>query len=280
MDARLNRTTVISVRLDDLSLQAVDLMVQSGLAQSRSEAAADFIGIGIRSGEELLRQAKELADRLQQVRQEMMGAVKARDVARVQALLDQNASLVNSPAEDGNTPLLTSVYYGAKEVTELLLARGAELSLFEAAALGETERVRQLLEADPQVLNAYSHDGWTALHLAAFFGHAATAAFLLGQGADLRAVSRNPMGNTPLHAALASRRYEIARQLMEAGADVNTPDAARWTPLHHASYNGSLEMVALLLERGARAEVSGGPKGQTPQEMALEKGHAEIAALL
>lgn len=274
-----SRNTVVSVRLDALSLEAMDLLVQSGLAQSRSEAAAQFIAIGIRSGEEMLRQARELAERVQAVKNEMLGAVKARDVSRVRALLDENASLVNARTEEGDSPLLTSVYYGAKEVTELLLARGAELNLFEAAALGETERVREILTADPQLTNTYSHDGWTPLHLAAFFGHAGTALYLLGEGADVRAVSHNRMANTPLHATLASRRTDIARLLLQAGADVTAVDPAGWTPLHHATYNGDEEMVPLLLQRGARIDARNG-KGQTPLEVAVEKEHEGIAQML
>lgn len=215
-----------------------------------------------------------------EIRQEMMSAVKARDVARVRTLLDQEPNLANTRTAEGDSPLLLSIYFGAKEITELLLARGAEPNLFEAVALGQTERVRERVTADPRLLHAYSHDGWTALHLAAFFGQSGTVAYLLQAGADVRAIARNGNGNTPLHAALATRQDEIARQLLATGSDVNTPDAAGWTPLHHASYNGSLEMVTLLLERGARVEARGGQGQKSPREMALEKEHTAVATLL
>lgn len=273
------RNTVISVRLDDLSLQAVDLLVQAGLAQSRSEAAAQFIGIGIRSGEELLRQARQLADNVMRIKADMMAAVKAKDVARVKALLDQDASLVNTRTPDGESSILTSVYYGAREITELLLARGAELNLFEAVALGETERVRSALGAEPELLNAYSHDGWTPIHLAAFFGHPETAELLISLGADVRLYGKNQMANTALHAALAGRRSDIARMLIEAGADPNAADAAGWVPLHHASYIGDAEIVQMLIARGAGVNHRN-KKGQSPLQMAEEKSQDHVAELL
>lgn len=273
------RSTVISVRLDDLSLQAVDLLVQAGLAQSRSEAAAQFIGIGIRSGEELLRQAKQLAENVMRIKADMMAAVKSKDVAKVRALLDEDASLVNTRTPEGESGILTSVYYGAKEITELLLARGAELNLFEAVALGETERVRSALAAEPDLLNAHSHDGWTPIHLAAFFGHPETAELLISLGANVRLYGRNQMANTALHAALAGRRSDIARMLIEAGADPNAVDAAGWVPLHHAAYIGDAEVVQMLIARGAQVNVQH-KKGQSPLQMAEEKGQDHVAELL
>ena len=63
------------------------------------------------------------------------------------------------------------------------LARGAELDVFEAAALGETARVRELLEDDPGLANAFGADGFHPLGLACFFGHVGSARELLEHGA-------------------------------------------------------------------------------------------------
>lgn len=273
------RNTVVSVRLDDLSLEAIDLLVRSGLAASRSEAAAQFITIGIRSGEALLREAQLLASQVQRIRQEMLGAVKSLDIARVKALLDEDSSLVDTQAEDGETALLTAVYHGAQEITDLLLARGAQLSLYEAAALGETDRLRELLAAEPARLNSFSHDGWTPLHLAAFFGHEATVAFLLSLGADQGLISQNRMANLALHAALAGRRGEATRLLVAAGSDLSVADSAGWTALHHAAFNGDLALVQLLLHHGALVATVN-QKGQSPAALAREKGHLEVAKLI
>jgi hypothetical protein len=90
MDVQQTRNTVISVRVDGLSLQAIDLLVRAGLVQSRSEAVAQFVSLGIQSAGELLEKANQLADSVQRVRGEMMAAAKVRDIAKVGALLDQD----------------------------------------------------------------------------------------------------------------------------------------------------------------------------------------------
>ena len=273
------RGTVVSVRLDDISLQGLDLLVQAGLAQSRSEAAAKLVAIGIGASGALLEQARSLAESLQRARQEMVAAVKSRDATRVAALLDQDAGLVNARTEEGETLILMAVYNGAREVADMLLARGAQLNLWEAAAVGNLSRLQASLAEDPTLLNAYSHDGWTALHLTAFFGHEAAAAYLLAEGADPRAYSKNGMGNTALHAAMAGRHSVLARRLVTAGADVNARDSAGWIPLHHAAYNGDLAMAQLFIEQGADVN-AGNSQGQTALQLAEQRGHQAIADLL
>src|SRR5947208_3398661 len=82
---------------------------------------------------------------------------------------------------------------------------GVQMDVFEAAALGDTGRVRELVKKSPDLLRQHSTDGWTALHLAAFMGHRQTAEALLDLGADLAAISKNQMANQALHAALAGK---------------------------------------------------------------------------
>src|SRR5690349_17592434 len=104
---------------------------------------------------------------------------------------------------EGHSPILLAAYVGAPEIVEALTAAGAPLNVFEAAAIGRTDRVREYLAVNPGALASRAHDGWTLLHLAAFFGHEETARFLLDAGADPAAISRNEMANTPLHSAVA-----------------------------------------------------------------------------
>jgi ankyrin repeat protein len=209
----------------------------------------------------------------------LFAAIGTGDTAAIEALLAQQSDLLEARSPGGVRPLTAAIYVGAEDVVRLLRERGAEPTAFEAAALGDTERLHALLDADPELVHACSDDGWTALHLAGHFGRTEAAALLLDRGADIMASSRNRQGNTPLHAALAGRRAGTARLLVQRGADVNLPDAAGWTPLHLAAHEGNVEMVRDLLEAGADPHAARGD-GQTPLGVALAEGNGEVAGVL
>ncbi len=206
-------------------------------------------------------------------------AVKAGDVGRVQAMLQEDPRLAEARDAEGTSAVLLATYYGKPEVAARLLAAAPELNLFEAAAVGKVGRARAILEQDPGAAGAFSHDGWTALHLAAFFGRDELVQLLLAHGADVRAIARNAQANTPLHAALAGKSGSAARRLLAHGADVEAATQEGWRPLHLAAQNGDIEMIGLLLELGAQVSPSS-RDGRTPLAMALAEGHTEAAAVL
>jgi ankyrin repeat protein len=207
-----------------------------------------------------------------------LDAIKAGDFERVKALVSAEPQLVASRSAAGESAILTAVYRGHKDIVNLLVARGAEMTIFEAAAAGEIERVERLIEGDAPV-NGWSADGWTPLHLAAFFGHARGVDLLLAHGADVAALSKNSTGNTALHAALAGNHKFVAGLLIGAGSDVNAPDAAGWRPLHLAASNGNLDAMKALIAQGADVTAANA-LGQTPLSLAQEKNLREAAALL
>jgi uncharacterized protein len=209
----------------------------------------------------------------------LFDAIKAGEFDRVKAMVTANPALITARARTGESAILTAVYHQQKEIANLLVARGAPLTIFEACAAGEVERVERLLEADGLAVAAYSDDGWTPLHLAAFFGHAKIAEMLLARGADVRARSHNPTGNTPLHAALAANHKMFAGLLLGAGADVNAADAGGWRPLHLAAANSNLESMKLLIAQGADVNAPNG-EGVTPYALAQQKNQREAAELL
>src|SRR5215475_4326587 len=116
-------------------------------------------------------------------------AIKAGEFERVKAMVSSDPSLIDARGRTGDTAILTAVYHRQKEIVNLLVARGATLTLHEACAAGEVERVERLVAEEPAAVNAYSADGWTPLHLAAFFGHAKIVELLLEERADVLAVS-------------------------------------------------------------------------------------------
>lgn len=208
----------------------------------------------------------------------LLAAIKAGETEHVRRLLDGHPDLVAGSGQNGDTPLLLATYYHADEIVQLLLERGAPVSLFEAAAVGDIQRARQIVDDQPELLFTFSHDGWTPLHLAAHFGQLDVVDLLLARGAEVDARSRNALANTPLHAALAGKRRATARRLVERGADVNAIEAGGYTPLHQAADLGDSEMAQFLLQHGARTDVQTDDQ-KTPEDLARVKEHAGLAEL-
>jgi ankyrin repeat protein len=209
---------------------------------------------------------------------ELFAAIRAGELDRVKALVSADPALVDARTSDGESAILTAVYHGRKDIANLLVARGATLTLCEACAAGELDRAERLI-ASGAAVNAFSHDGWTPLHLAAFFGHVALAELLVAHAADVTARSRNANGNTPLHAALAGNRRMVAGLLVGAGADVNAADAAGWRPLHLAAASNDLETLRALVANGADVNATNNA-GMTPLALAEQRNHREAVALL
>jgi ankyrin repeat protein len=209
-------------------------------------------------------------------------AIKAGEFERVKAMVSADPTLIDARSRTGDSAILTAVYHRQKEIVNLLVARGATLSIFDACAAGETDRVERLLSESASGapgVNDYSPDGWTPLHLAAFFGHAKVAELLIAHHADVLARSRGRNGNTPLHAALAGNHKFVAGLLIGHGADVNAPDAQGWRPLHLAAANNNMDAIKALIAQGADVHAPNG-EAKTPLSLATEKNYREAAALL
>jgi ankyrin repeat protein len=160
-----------------------------------------------------------------------------------------------------------------------LLARESPLTLHEAAMLGRAERISTVLIASPWAIDTLSPDGWTALHLAAHFGHSEALAILLAAGADANLYSRAFERNLPLHAACAGGKVECALRLLPATRDMDARQGGGWTALMLAAEDGLLPVVAALLARRAdRALVN--DKGKTALELARERERTAVAHLL
>jgi uncharacterized protein len=150
--------------------------------------------------------------------------------------------------------VLQAIYRGDRDEAERLAAE-KDLDVFEASALGRTERLRELLDADPALANAWADDGFQPLGLASFFGNADAARLLVERGAEVNSASRNAMKVMPLHSAAAAQdpvvRHEIAQLLLEAGADPNARQQDEYTPLMAADQHGDARLRDLLVEHGA-----------------------------
>jgi uncharacterized protein len=156
--------------------------------------------------------------------------------------------------------LLEAIYRGDQARAEELLASDPELDVFEAAAVGKTGRLRELVDEDPSLANAWARDGFQPLGLASFFGQTAAVRLLLERDAEVNSASRNEMGVMPLHSAAATgdaeARYEIAKLLLEHGADPNARQQDDFTPLMAADQHSDERLRELLIEHGAETRPS------------------------
>ena len=211
--------------------------------------------------------------------QALVDAVRAGDLATADSILESHPEAARGAGDGGESPLLEALYRGQAGIVGRI-AGLRETSLVEAAALGDETRVRELASRNKGALGERSSDGWTALHLAAFFGRADTVAALIEAGADLEARSANYMSNTPLCAAIAGRTDPATiSALLQAGADASAEAATGVRPLHLAASRGATGVVNELLRRGARADIAT-DDGKTAAQFAADHGHPEVASLL
>ncbi|XP_054616072.1 ankyrin repeat and SOCS box protein 16 isoform X2 [Dunckerocampus dactyliophorus] len=168
----------------------------------------------------------------------------------VQVLLSHGAD-PQVLAEDGSAPLHLCTSPLSFQCAELLLDGGAEVNV----------RARE--------------SRLTPLHVAALRGLDEHVELLLARGADVLATNRE--GETPLNAACsraerpseAGRYRRVVQSLLDAGADPQTAGKKLHTPLHNACANCCPRIVELLLQHGAKADVSN-CAGYTPMDCVLQ----------
>ncbi len=200
--------------------------------------------------------------------------------AELAAQLANHAQLAEAQNDDGISALRAAVYHHQPAIRDLLLPYLPELDIFDAACVGDTARIEQLLSFDPSLVASHSTDGWTPLHLAAAFADEATVRLLLARGADAHARSHNALANQPLHACIAMQgALASARDLVAYGADVNATQARGIAPLHLAAAQGNPQMVEFLVHEGALPTAQT-DDGKLPADLARERGHARLAERL
>jgi ankyrin repeat protein len=209
---------------------------------------------------------------------ELFAAIQAGDAAVVRRLVTEAPELAGARSDEGLPALLFALYRTQGDSVDALLAASPQLDIFSTAALGREAELAALLAQTPELATAFSADGFTALHLAAFFGCDGAARRLLDAGADSNAVARNPMRVQPLHSAAAGRHHAVCALLLERGADVNARQQGGWTPLQAAAQHGDRVLAELLLAAGADPGARN-DEGRSSAEIAAESGHPNLAAL-
>src|SRR5688572_16582764 len=102
---------------------------------------------------------------------EIFQAIERGDLERARTLVSSDRSIALARDDQGLSAVMQACYHGRSDIVDLLMGLEPELNLFEAAALGRLDRAQSLVDADPDLVRAWSPDGFTALHFACFFGH-------------------------------------------------------------------------------------------------------------
>ena len=211
---------------------------------------------------------------------DLFEAIRTGDLGAVDQLLATRPYLAGSSNSAGLTAVTAAAYAQQPAIVERILAARPDLDRFEAAIVGDLARLSELLdEADSGPIDQRSADGFTALHLAAFFGRLRAAQELLDRGADPNTWAAGDLHVQALHSAVAGGHEALARLLLAHGAQPDQPQRGGYTPLHAAAANGMAALADVLVERGAN------PKALTediltPADLAERAGHAELAAHL
>ena len=164
--------------------------------------------------------------------------IDAGDARGARALLADDPGLASARDAQGLTALMRASYRGGA-VYEVVREAEPELDQWDRILVGESD--------DLPAMDAWSPDGFTPLHIAAF-----------------------------------AKNAPAAQTLVDAGADVNvfaTPSYARVTPLGTCAFVGATEVARILLRAGADPTLTE-IEGASPLEAAMENGHRDLVALL
>jgi uncharacterized protein len=223
---------------------------------------------------------------------EIIGAAGRGDVERVARLLDSDPTLATAANMFGAQAIHAAYFGGHRAVAEILLSRGVALDALLAAELGMLDKVQSAAAADPRLVYAISPAGTALLHRACYWGQTETVKYLLEQGADANAATRDSfLQIRPLGCAVATANIpnpsddenvvlELARLLLTHGADVNGRRRDGLTALHGAAHRGHVRVIALLLKSGADPSIrgyedSGRHAGQTALDVAAAEDRQE-----
>jgi len=200
---------------------------------------------------------------------EIFALIDAADVAGLEALLARDPTAAAARDEQGLSALMRAAYRGRGAEFDAIRAADPPLDPWDRLLVGDTVGLPA-----PQ---AWSADGFTPLHIAAFAHNSGAIGALLDAGADPDAIATASFARvTPLGTAAAFGANEVAVILLDRGAGADVTADHGFTPLHAAAANGNAELVRLLLAHGARSDAVA-EDGKTPADVAADEA---IRALL
>jgi ankyrin repeat protein len=186
-----------------------------------------------------------------------------------------------------NTPLHYAVERDHKEIVELLIEHGAEITNFHLAVyVGSIDKVKVFLGQGIDI-NAKGYRGKTAIDIAMSNGHIDIASLLIDKGAkasfltkmrvNMARQERRPVDLSLLTAAQNGEQQKV-KVLLDQGADINAKDDQGMTPLHLAAQEGHKEVVEFLLSKDADITAQN-IKGYTPLYSAIWSNDPNMVGL-
>ncbi|WP_430909087.1 ankyrin repeat domain-containing protein [Maribacter sp. 2-571] len=210
----------------------------------------------------------------------LLDHIKNREEQQAIALVKNNPTLLDATDTNGSSGLMLLAYAGFTEAFDQAIELKKTFEFHEAIVCGKQQLVReQLMQPSKGLVNTYSPDGFTPLSLAAFFNRTEIAKLLLDHGADPNLAATNPSKVNALHSAVAKENYELVKLLIEKGAALDAVQTQKVTALHSAVHRGNLQLTQLLVENGATVSVQM-ENGDTPIAIAQREGNKEIATFL
>ena len=214
------------------------------------------------------------------------------DADAVRKLLEQGASANTKADHDRHLPLHYALTKRREDMVEALLDHGAmphardengRLPLLLASRLGLSDSVGMLLKSGARPFQPLNERSWSALHVAAHYGHLECVEVILEHCQELLNVrSSKDTADTPLHLASRGNHIEIVELLLSSGAEVNlTNQPLGHTPLHVAASMGNTEITEILLSYGADPNLK--EKASTrrcPLEIARDHKHNDCITVL
>ena len=152
---------------------------------------------------------------------------------------------INAKNKEGLTPVDIALEQNHKDIVELLLEKGAEISIYVAAYLGDIDKVKSFIETGVSVNVESGPRKRTPLYWAVKNKHKDVAKLLIDKGADVSSIHL-------LYYACWYGYRDFVELFIQKGADINSKD---WdeTPSHYAVWGGHVDVLELLLAHGADA---------------------------
>jgi ankyrin repeat protein len=209
-------------------------------------------------------------------------------------LLIENGADVNVGGRSGQTPLNIALQRKHEDIAELLIQKGAIVSLHTVARHGLLEKLKELIDKGADV-NAKNSEGQTPLDIASGQGHKEIIELLVEEGAKSSiytaassgdidkvesfiksgvSVNGDPRSSrTPLYWAVKNEHRDVAKLLIDEGADVSSIHL-----LYYASKHGYRDLVEYFIQKGAN--VNSKNWKDTPSHYAVRGGHTDVLELL